>query len=289
MDEMAPQTMDYPQGFDTQPGRFDSIYRGTVMTNDDASQPGGRLLRIQVHVKQVFGEKLNVQDLPWAWPGCVNYGGSRLGGLPYGVVTLPPVGSEVWVQFENGNPARPVYLGSIYGTKDASPETPDDFAKHGDFPNIYLIRLPGTSAGPNYMLIRMIDKKNIELLFDPSNGIGIDKVPHLGRPAPAMNIFTKEWDINITVSKEGDINVTTKKGDIEVKTDEGNLTLEGDDVTITARKKLSMTSAEAMSIYSEAKIEVSGYLYTGINARGNASQNGVIYGGGTVAGSFAHP
>ena len=289
MSDTFEQNMEYPQGFDEKPGRFTSIYRGTVMENDDADQPGGRLLRIQVHVKQVFGEQINVEDLPWAWPAAANYGGSRLGGFPYGIVSLPPIGSEVWVMFENGNPARPVYLGSVYGTKDASPETPDDFAKHSAFPNLFLIRLPGTSQGPNNMLFRMIDKSNIELLFDGDNYIAIDKETQLGRPAPAININVKDWDINIKVTEEGDINLYTKKGDISVKSDEGNIDLEADDINITARGRLNMSSVEPMSIYSQAKIEVSGYLYTGISARGNENQNGIIYGGGTVAGSFAHP
>lgn len=288
MSDTFEQNMEYPQGFDTQPGRFTSIYRGTVMENDDSSEEGGRLLRVKVHVKQVYGEQINEEDLPWAWPGMNPYGGSRKEGMPYGVCVLPPIGSEVWVMFENGNPARPVYLGSVYGIKDASPETPDDFAKNDGYPDVYVIRLPGGSTSPEYMLFRMVDQSRIELMFDPDNYITIDKQAP-SRPSPAININTKDWDINVKVTEEGDINLYTKKGDISVKSDEGNIDLEADDINITARGRLTMSSVEPMSIYSEAKIEVSGYLYTGISARGNESQNGIIYGGGTVAGSFEHP
>jgi len=140
--------VEYPYGFSKEPGRFTGIYRGVVKDNDDLEEKGGRLLRVKVDIPQVYGKKINEQDLPWAFPACNLWGGSRKDGFPYGVCFIPPIESHVWIMFENGDPSRPLYLGSVYGNKDADPETPPDLVEHPSFPNVGVIKFPGSGKGP---------------------------------------------------------------------------------------------------------------------------------------------
>lgn len=89
--------------------RFYGKYRGTVLNNVDPMQIG----RVQVTVPDVF----NVPLVGWATP-CF-----PVGGVGAGVFTAPPIGSGVWVEFEAGDPERPIWTGGFYGTAAERPPT----------------------------------------------------------------------------------------------------------------------------------------------------------------------
>jgi len=63
------------------------------MNNED---PEG-LMRIKALVPDVLGE----QETTWAAP-CV----------PPGVRSVPEVGTRVWIEFEAGDPSRPIWMGT---------------------------------------------------------------------------------------------------------------------------------------------------------------------------------
>ena len=73
--------------------RFFGPYRGIVTDNDD---PSG-LMRIRARVPEIFGEL----ETPWALP-CV----------PPGVRSVPEIGTLVWIEFEAGDPSRPIWMGT---------------------------------------------------------------------------------------------------------------------------------------------------------------------------------
>ncbi len=75
-------------------------YRGTVLGNMDPEQIG----RIQVEVADV-GEALSSG---WAMP-CV-----PIAGLQSGIFVVPPIGAQVWVEFEAGDPDRPIWTGGFW-------------------------------------------------------------------------------------------------------------------------------------------------------------------------------
>lgn len=90
--------------------RYFGLYRGTVQNNVDPLM----LARLQVKVPSVPG----ASDLSWAMP-CSAYGGSGVG-----VFALPPVGANIWVQFEEGDAASPIWMGIFWDAATMPPAAP---------------------------------------------------------------------------------------------------------------------------------------------------------------------
>lgn len=67
------------------------IYRGVVMNAGDPMMKA----RLQVSIPSVLGAGTN-----WASP-CREFGSKK----------TPPIGTAVWVMFEEGDPSRPVWMG----------------------------------------------------------------------------------------------------------------------------------------------------------------------------------
>jgi len=81
--------------------RFYGIYRGTVVNNIDPLQLG----RIMITVPDVGG----LTPSTWANP-CVPLAGKQMG-----TYMVPQIGAGVWVQFEAGDPDKPVWSGGWWG------------------------------------------------------------------------------------------------------------------------------------------------------------------------------
>jgi hypothetical protein len=81
--------------------RFYGKYRGLVINNIDPEQIG----RVMVQVPDVLGE------IPssWAMP-CV-----PAAGIQAGCFVVPPIGSQVWIEFEQGDPDYPIWTGGFWG------------------------------------------------------------------------------------------------------------------------------------------------------------------------------
>jgi hypothetical protein len=100
---------------------YPGVYRGTVFSNKDPLNQG----RLRLKVPQLFADS----HTEWAWP--INISGVQ--------VPLPDVGQGVWVMFEGGDPAYPVWHG-VFG-KDQSTNSklqlnrldPDDVFEEIDF------------------------------------------------------------------------------------------------------------------------------------------------------------
>jgi uncharacterized protein involved in type VI secretion and phage assembly len=83
------------------PTRYYGKYRGTVANNIDPNNRG----RLQVNVPAVYG----TNTLNWALP-CVPYAGDGVGFL-----FLPPIGANIWVEFEGGDITFPIWSGCFWG------------------------------------------------------------------------------------------------------------------------------------------------------------------------------
>jgi len=120
--------------------RFYGKYRGTVVNNVDPLNLG----RIQAIVPDV-----STMPTTWAMP-CLPVGGAQMG-----IFTVPPIGAGVWIEFEQGDPDYPIWVGCFWGTamevpllaRTAPPPlssiTLQTLAKNG----IIISDLPGPTGG----------------------------------------------------------------------------------------------------------------------------------------------
>ena len=82
--------------------KFYGKYRGLVMNNIDPMQMG----RLMVQVPDVTG----LMPSTWAMP-CV-----PVAGIQNGMFAPPMIGSGVWVEYEQGDPDHPIWVGCFWGS-----------------------------------------------------------------------------------------------------------------------------------------------------------------------------
>jgi hypothetical protein len=85
-------------------------YAGTVVLNVDPEKRG----RLSVNVPDVLG----VVPSTWA-EACVPLAGPT--GPPMGIYLVPPIGAGVWVEFEHGDPNKPIWVGCRWGLQSDIP------------------------------------------------------------------------------------------------------------------------------------------------------------------------
>src|SRR5262245_57287034 len=78
---------------------FFGKYRGTVKDNKDPLLSG----RVKVNVPYAMGDEAD-----WALP-CFPYAGTQAGAF-----VVPPVGANVWVEFEGGDIDRAIWVGGFF-------------------------------------------------------------------------------------------------------------------------------------------------------------------------------
>jgi uncharacterized protein involved in type VI secretion and phage assembly len=81
--------------------KFYGVYRATVVNNVDPMQMG----RIMALIPDVG----SITPSTWAMP-CVPLAGKQMGTF-----MVPQIGAGVWIQFEAGDPDRPVWTGGWWG------------------------------------------------------------------------------------------------------------------------------------------------------------------------------
>jgi hypothetical protein len=85
-------------------GVYYGKHRGTVANNIDPEFLG----RLQAIVPGVPG--LDIVPTTWAYPSV------PLAGKQRGTYVVPEIGAGVWIEFEQGDPRRPVWTGCFWGT-----------------------------------------------------------------------------------------------------------------------------------------------------------------------------
>lgn len=131
--------------------RFYGKYRGVVSDIDDPDAMG----RIRAKVAEVLGD----EESPWALP-CMPYAGDGMG-----IYAVPPVGAGVWIEFEAGDPARPIWTGCRW-KKDQLPKNEEGTVAS---PPIKIIR---TEKG---MMVTINDDQQIISISD-ENGSNLLKI-----------------------------------------------------------------------------------------------------------------
>jgi uncharacterized protein involved in type VI secretion and phage assembly len=82
-------------------------YRGVVTDNQDPLKMG----RVCAKVPDVLAEQVST----WAMP-CLPMTGPQAG-----LFTAPPVGAGVWIEFEQGDPNKPIWCGGFWGSAQEVP------------------------------------------------------------------------------------------------------------------------------------------------------------------------
>ncbi|MUL34948.1 phage baseplate assembly protein V [Gloeocapsopsis dulcis] len=113
-------------------GKFYGKYRGTVVNNIDPLQMGRLILQIP--------DVLSNTPCTWAMP-CLPVAGQQMG-----MYVIPPINAGVWVEFEQGDPDHPIWVGCWWGNAAEVPSLA--LAAPPAIPNIVL-----QTTGQNTILI----------------------------------------------------------------------------------------------------------------------------------------
>ncbi len=154
-------------------------YRGMVINNVDPNRMG----RLQISCPHVLG----VNVLSWAMP-CVPFA-----GILEGFYMLPTIGSNIWVEFEQGDPDRPIWAGGFWGRAQIPPSAV----------------LPTT---------RCIKTLTTELTLDDALGFTLQLLPP-AVPAPCtirMNATGVEISIGTATIKLDPVKVSVNNGALEI-------------------------------------------------------------------------
>jgi len=154
--------------------RYYGKYPGTVTDNVDPDQRG----RLLVEVPAVLGEAPS----SWAEP-CPPLAGPT--GVAMGVYLVPPVGSGVWVEFANGDPEQPIWVGCRWG-------------ESSDLPDQALAGLPETPS-----IVLQTSTKNVIVISDV--------------PGPSGGIMLRVGSSTLTVTDDG-ISLAATKVEINATT-----------------------------------------------------------------------
>ncbi|NJK52396.1 MAG: hypothetical protein HC936_05410 [Leptolyngbyaceae cyanobacterium SU_3_3] len=222
---------------------FFGKYRGKVAVNKDPQHLG----RIQVSVPAIFGTGRQ----SWAMP-CTPYAGKDIGFF-----TIPPVGSNVWVEFEGGDPDYPIWAGCFWGEdqlpQDARVEDPD---KVQVFRTPYGITLTLSNLGDNKGATLIVDSptvsRKLKMIFN-ADGIEINNKDETTIKIKADIIELKNRaNSTITISQS---NIESKQ--TSVKTDLTATTI--DLICNPATVKLSASAGiELNNTPANAKFNASG-------------------------------
>ncbi len=205
------------------PPQFFGKYRGKVLENVDPMDLG----RILVDVPAVPSAKLSL-----AWP-CFPYSGEQVG-----LYFIPPLGANVWVEFEGGDPNHPIWTGCFWAEAE----------------------LPAPAGLPGVAVLRML---NMTVIASEEEGLTIEVVAP-GLPDPmtlAFNATGIEISVPPSVVRLGPatlevvcgastVTLTEAEG-IDVAA-EGPVAVASPDVNVTAN--VSIEGA----IEAEGNVEVTG-------------------------------
>ncbi len=169
-------------------------------------------------------------------------------GKNWGSIMLPRIGMEVVVQFENGNPDRPIVTGTLYNAEYMPPYAlPDNKTQSG-----FKSRSSKTGKAEDFNELRFEDKKDSEQIYmhaqkDMERVVENDDTLTVGKDDEGSQTVTIEKDQTITINKgkraltvkEGDASETVEAGDRAVTVTKGKDTkkVEGDRLVEVAKGK----------------------------------------------------
>lgn len=166
-------------------------YRSQVKSNEDEDRIG----RVKVEITAL-------KITTWAMPN-VPYAGEGVG-----LYLIPPVGSWVWVEFENGNPETPIWTGCFW-------------EKQGD--------LPKAATSP---AVKMLEtNKGRITINDLSGEIAVERINT--KPQKTIKIVMNDEKIELTFGTDS---VTLDSTQILIKKDGSKIELMASKITVISSK-----------------------------------------------------
>jgi type VI secretion system secreted protein VgrG len=181
--------------------------------------------------------------------------GTPWAGKQWGMIHIPRIGQEVIVAFEEGDPDRPIVVGSVYNAEMMPPYAlPDNMTQSG-------LKTRSTLKGTtdNFNEFRFEDKKDSEEIYlhaekdfnrvvenNDTLKVGSDKAPDGSQTTEVYKDRTetvKTGNETLTVEK-GNRVVTITKGDESLEVGEGKRTVtvkQGDDIHEITQGKRQVT------------------------------------------------
>lgn len=216
--------------------QFFGKYRGKVMNNVDPMM----MARLQVSAPAVLGDGM----LSWAMPS------SPFAGPGVGFFALPPVGANLWVEFEGGDPDYPIWSGCFWGAGEVpvmpAIEQMKVFKTMGI--TITINDLPG-AGGFTLEVAPPAVAMPLKMVFD-SKGIELNAAPGVVKITPTA-IELESPPAKAKLSPSG---IELESAPSKAKLAAGGLELEN----TTAKAKFSSAGVELANAPAEIKLTSAG-------------------------------
>jgi len=170
-------------------------YRGFVLDNADPENRG----RIIAEVPSILGNAAT----PWALP-CLPFGGMT----DHGLFVVPQVGAQVWVEFEEGNLAYPIWVGTFWQDPNDVPESAGENAETS-----VMLKTPGGH------ILHLDDKTDAEAIS-------------LSHSSGATFLIDETGSVAITDQNGGSVKVDADSQEIAIEDTNGNRLLMSSSGTI---------------------------------------------------------
>jgi Type VI secretion system/phage-baseplate injector OB domain len=250
--------MSYVENLGSRFEKYYGKYRGKVLENDDPLFLG----RILADVAAVSGMTMN-----WCMP-CTPYAGSDVG-----FYAIPPIGANVWIEFEGGDTNYPIWSGCFWAEGEVptggEPVNPmvkvfkTAFATFimDDTPEVGGITLECHPASVTVPLSMKFDSTGITILAPPAT-IKMITEEGITLSFPPDVIAMTEETIEITVPPS---TFTINSGVIELEAPAVNTTAEGV-IGIEAGGEVSIEATGMVSVASLAEVSVASAINVMVNS-----------------------
>jgi hypothetical protein len=193
-------------------GKYYGKYSGEVTDNQDKDQVG----KIKVKVASVFGKDMAVTARP-----C----------LPYGHFFIPSVGTQVWVEFEAGDPNFPLWVGTWYQVGATPPKAalspPDN-------------RVIQTASGHTIEIMDKAGEERIVIKHKGNSFVSIDKdgTVIIGNQKGSMLVLDAKNEQALVVEQHGNVVSMDAKGMVMTQKSGGAMIQMTDDTIRLAAKNI---------------------------------------------------
>ncbi len=226
--------------------QFFGKYRGKVTANKDPLNLG----RIQVSVPAIFGEGRQ----SWAMP-CTPYAGKDIGFF-----TIPPIDTNVWVEFEGGDPDYPIWSGFFWGEN----ELPQN-AKVEDPVKVQVFKTDGititlsnleNNKGLTVEVNKPVVEKPLRMVFN-AKGIELNNNNKTIAKLTAETIEFKNGESS-TITIAGD-SIQIKENSIEIKLTANSIEMNSNPATLklSTSSGIEIANPPAKALISSSGVELS--------------------------------